>query len=166
MALFPLGCPNFAGASRLRLGGVAALLCIFLFLWLSISYTQFITPHFSFLKDLDPSKSLLTTTTTPPLPADWLWTRFAYSQYATNTNYLCNSVMMFEALHRLGSKADRLLLHSDSFTNAAINSTESRLLAKAQDEFGVKLVPIQVERHGNDGKSVPVPPPSRLIFWC
>jgi hypothetical protein len=34
------------------------------------------------------------------------WSDFAYTQYVTNTNYLCNSVMLFESLHRLKSKAD------------------------------------------------------------
>ncbi len=40
-------------------------------------------------------------------PGDVNWSRFAYVQYVTNSAYLCNSVMLFETLHRLGSKADR-----------------------------------------------------------
>ena len=38
------------------------------------------------------------------------WSRFAYVQYATDQLYLCNSVMLFEILHRLESRADRLLI--------------------------------------------------------
>lgn len=34
------------------------------------------------------------------------WSRFAYTKYATNTVYLCNSVMIFESLKRFGNKAD------------------------------------------------------------
>lgn len=39
------------------------------------------------------------------------WRRFAYVQYVTNALYLCNSVMIFEQLHRLGAKPDLLLLY-------------------------------------------------------
>jgi alpha-N-acetylglucosamine transferase len=43
------------------------------------------------------------------------WTQYAYIQYVTNSDYLCNSVMLFETLHRLGSKADRLMLVPSQF---------------------------------------------------
>ncbi|RDW94098.1 uncharacterized protein DSM5745_01420 [Aspergillus mulundensis] len=77
-------------------------------------------------------------------PVDW--SRFAYTQYATNTAYLCNSVMLFETLHRLDSKPDRLMMYPDSFSvDAQGPSRESRLLRKARDEYGVKLVPIKVQ---------------------
>lgn len=80
------------------------------------------------------------------------WSRFAYSQYATNTAYLCNSVMIFETLHRLNSRADRLLMYPSRFsTDENDNGTESRLLRQARDEFNVKLVPTHVQtRHGGD----------------
>lgn len=79
------------------------------------------------------------------------WSRFAYSQYATNTAYLCNSVMIFETLHRLHSKADRFLMYPLSFSvDETENGTESRLLRKARDEYNVKLVPIHVQT-GNGG---------------
>ncbi|KAK9251415.1 nucleotide-diphospho-sugar transferase [Lipomyces tetrasporus] len=58
------------------------------------------------------------------------WSRFAYVQYVTNTAYLCNSVMLFEILHRLGSKAHRLMM----------------LLRQARDKYGVKLMPIEIQR--------------------
>ena len=44
------------------------------------------------------------------------WSRFAYVQYVTNLPYLCNSVMLFESLYRLGSMPDRLLLYPSSFS--------------------------------------------------
>ncbi|PYH90397.1 nucleotide-diphospho-sugar transferase [Aspergillus ellipticus CBS 707.79] len=79
------------------------------------------------------------------------WSRFAYVQYVTTTAYLCNSVMIFEALHRMNSKADRLLLYPDEFPIEG-DSTESRLLRKARHEYGVKLVPIKVQsQHKNGG---------------
>ncbi|KAI9651732.1 MAG: N-acetylglucosaminyltransferase [Trizodia sp. TS-e1964] len=75
------------------------------------------------------------------------WSRFAYAQYVTNTAYLCNSVMLFESLHRLGSKADRLMMYPADFDlDVNPDSTEKRLLALAQDLYGVKLVPITVQR--------------------
>ena len=52
------------------------------------------------------------------------WSRFAYVQYATNLQYLCNSVMLFESLCRLDSKPDRLLLYPSSFSTES-NSTVS-----------------------------------------
>ncbi|KAJ5575969.1 hypothetical protein N7535_002895 [Penicillium sp. DV-2018c] len=73
------------------------------------------------------------------------WSRFAYTQYVTNTAYLCNSVMLFETLHRLNSKPDRVMMYPSEFSldeNSA--EPESRLLRKARDEYNVKLVPIKV----------------------
>ncbi|KAL4860801.1 hypothetical protein BDV12DRAFT_181099 [Aspergillus spectabilis] len=74
------------------------------------------------------------------------WSGFAYTQYVTNAAYLCNSVMLFETLHRLNSKADRLMMYPDSFSaDEQDPSSESRLLRKARDEYGVKLMPIRVQ---------------------
>lgn len=83
------------------------------------------------------------------------WSRYAYTQYVTNTAYLCNSVMLFEILHRLGSKADRLMMYPSSMhPDPSDTSTESRLLLKAQKEYGVKLLPIEVQhRAGGDRKN-------------
>ena len=73
------------------------------------------------------------------------WSQFAYVQYVTNLPYLCNSVMLFESLHRLGCKPDRLMMYPSGFY-LDDNSTESRLLMKARDEYKVKLKPIDVQR--------------------
>jgi hypothetical protein len=85
------------------------------------------------------------------------WSRFAYTQYATNAPYLCNSVMLFEILHRLGSKPERLLMYPSEFvlSGAGVGdeSKESLLLRKARDEYNVKLQPIGVvRRNSNDRK--------------
>lgn len=85
------------------------------------------------------------------------WSRFAYTQYVTNSEYLCNAVMIFETLHRLGSKPDRVMMYPshmlrDSANDHNINQRqgdEDRLLRKARDEYNVKLVPIH--RLNNDG---------------
>ncbi|KAL1964240.1 hypothetical protein VTN77DRAFT_7198 [Rasamsonia byssochlamydoides] len=77
------------------------------------------------------------------------WSRFAYVQYVTNTAYLCNSVMLFEILHRLGSKADRLMMYPSSFAVEGSNSEESKLLRKARDQYGVKLMPIEIQRRAS-----------------
>ena len=87
----------------------------------------------------------------PPPPAkDGVdWSRFAYVQYATNQVYLCNSVMLFEILHRLDSRADRLLMYPSSFIietdGDGSESLESRLLKKAKDEYHVNLQPVKVQ---------------------
>lgn len=82
------------------------------------------------------------------------WSRFAYIQYATNTAYLCNSVMLFETLNRLHSKPERLILCPTTFSvDGTEDSVESRLLRKARDEYKVILVPIEVQhRNADDGK--------------
>ena len=72
------------------------------------------------------------------------WSRFAYTQYVTNTDYLCNSVMLFETLHRLGSKAERFMMYPAGFVTTG-DSVEAKLLRKARDEYGVKLTPIEVQ---------------------
>ncbi|PYH79446.1 nucleotide-diphospho-sugar transferase [Aspergillus uvarum CBS 121591] len=72
------------------------------------------------------------------------WSRFAYTQYATSRAYLCNSVMLFETLHRLGSRADRLLMYPSDFSTDD-NSRVAKLLRKARDEYGVKLVPVELQ---------------------
>ncbi|MCJ1297996.1 N-acetylglucosaminyltransferase [Hypocenomyce scalaris] len=76
------------------------------------------------------------------------WSRYAYSQYATSSPYLCNSIMVFEALQRLGSKADRILLYPKQMDLEVANSTDrdSQLLVMARDRFGVKLVPVEVQK--------------------
>ena len=82
------------------------------------------------------------------------WSRFAYVQYVTNTPYLCNSVMLFERLHTLGTKADKLMMYPAQYVPGD-SSVEGRLLAKARDEYGVKLTPIEVQRRAaHDGKTL------------
>ncbi|KAI1697865.1 glucose N-acetyltransferase 1 [Ditylenchus destructor] len=73
------------------------------------------------------------------------WSRFAYVQYVTNTAYLCNSVMLFERLHSLGAKADKLMMYPSQF-DVESGTEEARLIRKARDQYGVKLMPIQVQR--------------------
>lgn len=82
------------------------------------------------------------------------WSQFAYVQYVTNLPYLCNSVMLFESLHRLGCMPDRLMMYPSKLS-LEDNSTEAQLLRKARDEYGVILNPIEVQRRkGHDRKSL------------
>lgn len=96
-----------------------------------------------------------TTTTTPGLDdvlsSDKIdWSRFAYVQYVTATEHVCNSVMVFESLHRLGSKADRVLLYPrewgpvDGPSWKALDSKATAILAKAKDKYHVKLRPVDL----------------------
>jgi hypothetical protein len=87
--------------------------------------------------------------TIPEIPEEVDWTEFAYSQYATTTDYLCNSLMIFETLHRLGSKADRILLYTSTLLTSTENKIVGYLLEKAQTEFNVKLIPIEEQRKSN-----------------
>ncbi|KAL8992102.1 MAG: hypothetical protein Q9188_007657 [Gyalolechia gomerana] len=74
------------------------------------------------------------------------WSRYAYFQYATSTAYLCNAIMLFEALDRLGSKADRVLLYPDQWDTRieSLTDRDSQLLVKARDWYKVKLVPVDI----------------------
>lgn len=78
------------------------------------------------------------------------WSRFAYTQYVTSSEYLCNSVMLLERLHDLGSRADRVLMYPakmlpDPETEDDGGFHDAELLIKARDEYDVKLMPIQVQ---------------------
>ncbi|QUC20629.1 uncharacterized protein UV8b_04870 [Ustilaginoidea virens] len=76
------------------------------------------------------------------------WSKFAYVQYVTNSDYLCNSVMLFETLDRLGSRADRVMLYPESFPSS---DDDARLLIKAQVDYKVRLQPVQIQhRAGSD----------------
>ena len=80
------------------------------------------------------------------------WSRYAYSQYATNSAYLCNAVMIFESLSRLGSKADRILLYPQEW-DLDISDTsdrDSQLLVKARDWYHVKLIPVDIGKPDDD----------------
>ncbi|KAL5590081.1 hypothetical protein FOVSG1_011948 [Fusarium oxysporum f. sp. vasinfectum] len=90
--------------------------------------------------------------TTPLLhtTVDVNWSRFAYTQYVTSSEYLCNSVMFFEALHRLSSRADRVMMYpSRMLKSDDDDSGDARLLIKARDRYNVKLVPIAVQHKDN-----------------
>jgi alpha-N-acetylglucosamine transferase len=78
------------------------------------------------------------------------WSRFAYTQYVTNSEYLCNSVMFFESLHRLNSQADRVAMFpSRMMPTEDADSDDARLLRKARDSYNVTLVPITVQHKNN-----------------
>lgn len=77
------------------------------------------------------------------------WSRFAYAQYVTDKNYLCNSLMIFEALQRLGSRAERLMMYPEQWSLES-DSSESILLRKARDDYNVKLVPIHVQHFSGE----------------
>ncbi|KAB8264203.1 nucleotide-diphospho-sugar transferase [Aspergillus pseudonomiae] len=73
------------------------------------------------------------------------WSRYAYVQYVTNTDYLCNSIMIFEALSRMNSQADRLMMFPSNF-KLDNDTTEGKLLLKARDQCDVQLIPITYDR--------------------
>ncbi|KAG9647663.1 glycosyltransferase family 8 protein, partial [Aureobasidium melanogenum] len=77
------------------------------------------------------------------------WSKFAYAQYVTEKNYLCNSLMIFETLQRLGSKAERLMMYPEQWSLES-DSLESVLLRKARDDYYVKLVPIHVQHFSGE----------------
>ncbi|PWY80493.1 nucleotide-diphospho-sugar transferase [Aspergillus heteromorphus CBS 117.55] len=87
----------------------------------------------------------------PPLPhidfdrVDW--SRYAYSQYATSSPYLCNALIVFDTLQRLGSRAQRVLFYPENW-DVLVDDTrdrDSQLLTMAQEKYNALLVPIDVQ---------------------
>ncbi|KAF2179504.1 glycosyltransferase family 8 protein [Zopfia rhizophila CBS 207.26] len=72
----------------------------------------------------------------------------AYHQNVTNSYYLCNSLMILESLHRLGSKADGAMMYPKEWNVPADNgmnaTCKSTILAQPRDRYDAELVPIQV----------------------
>lgn len=54
------------------------------------------------------------------------WLDFAYTQYVTNSNYLCNSVMMFEALDRLGRQTGSWCIHRNGRYRMPIAAAQAK----------------------------------------
>lgn len=75
------------------------------------------------------------------------WSRYAYSQYATSSAYLCNAVMVFEALERLGSRAQRVLFYPETWDVDVESSRDrdSQLLRMAAETYGALLIPVDEE---------------------
>ncbi|WPG99079.1 glycosyltransferase family 8 protein [Acrodontium crateriforme] len=77
------------------------------------------------------------------------WTQFAYCQYVTNEEYLCNSLMIFESLHRLDSKASRVMMYPQDWDIEGADRI-GRLLRQARDVYRVELSPIHVQHFPGD----------------
>lgn len=75
------------------------------------------------------------------------WSRFAYTTYATSETYLCNCVMLFEALHRLGSRAERVLFYPKGWDLIVESDSDriSQLLLMAKEDYKVQMVPSPIE---------------------
>jgi hypothetical protein len=82
------------------------------------------------------------------------WEKHAYVTYVTHHEVLCNAVMMFESLKRLGSKAKMVMLIPDTeefalegygSRSATADATVKRLLRGTVEE-GVELVRVRVLR--------------------
>lgn len=93
------------------------------------------------------------TASIPPLErnGDVDWSQYAYCQYATNVDYLYNSVMIFESLDRLGANASKILMYPQEW-NVSAHDDKARLLRKARDSYNVNLSPINVQ-HLENGTS-------------
>lgn len=85
----------------------------------------------------------------PPLPHinfDLVdWSKYAYTQYATSSPYLCNALMVFDALEKSGSRAQRVLYYPKDWEVVAESDhdRDSQLLRLAKNRYRAMLVPIQ-----------------------
>lgn len=76
--------------------------------------------------------------------SDTDWSQYAYCQYVTRPEYLCNSLMIFDSLERVGSKASRVMMYPHDW-NVDDTTAQGRLLVQARDQFAVALQPIEVQ---------------------
>jgi hypothetical protein len=74
------------------------------------------------------------------------WNHFAYSLYATDSATVCHAVLIFDALAKFGSKADRVLFYPEYWDTVIENAKDrdSQLLVIARDQYKVKLKPIRL----------------------
>jgi alpha-N-acetylglucosamine transferase len=142
---------------KLRIAGIVALLILLIIVF--IRFDEHLSSIPSQFRNFTQHDGSSTSHSPPPAPEEGVrWSEFAYVQYVTNSNYLCNSLMILEALRRHGTKADLLMLYprewklpEDNHSGADVGY-ESRLLAQARDHYRTKLSPIQVQTitNGND----------------
>ncbi|KAL2178393.1 glycosyltransferase family 8 protein [Thermothelomyces heterothallicus CBS 202.75] len=70
--------------------------------------------------------------------------RFAYVQYATDINYLCNAIMNFVRLDRHGAHFDRVLIHPRDWAEPG-DSPEQIALSRIRSQYPhVQLRPVEV----------------------
>lgn len=112
--------------------GLLALLLIFLFA--SLFHLRNLLREFIPLHAVPPEQ----------LPDGVDWSQYAYCQYVTNPDYLCNSVMIFEALDRVGAKASKVMMFPSDWDVTAENEI-GRLIRQTQTRFNVQLSPIHVQ---------------------
>jgi len=79
------------------------------------------------------------------------WSQYAYCQYVTTKDYLCNSVMMFEALDRVGARASRIMMYPEDWKLDG-DDRIARLVRKARDQYSVQLSPVHIQ-HSGDGST-------------
>lgn len=74
------------------------------------------------------------------------WSKYAYVTYATDEHNLCNALMVFESLHRLGSKADRVMLHNPQWasTSQGAKDRPAQMLHILENKYDVVLKPVQM----------------------
>lgn len=101
-----------------------------------------------------------------------VWSRFAYAQYVSNVVYLCNSLMVFQQLHELNVRADRLLLYPSTWDEPGFFDKNSTKQTADSSGFEEKDVAHHVEyllktaalNYGVSLQPVPVPDPEANDF--
>jgi len=77
------------------------------------------------------------------------WKQYAYMQYVTTPDYLCNSLMFFEALSKTGSQADRVILYPKHYKDD-LESREAMMLLNAEKTWNVITIPVKMERKSGE----------------
>lgn len=74
------------------------------------------------------------------------WSKYAYSLYATDSATLCHAVLVFDALAKHGSRAERVLFYPRQWDTVVSDSKDrdSQLLVMARDRYKVHLEPVQL----------------------
>ncbi|KAL7940825.1 glycosyltransferase family 8 protein [Trichoderma barbatum] len=96
---------------------------------------QYISHSLSFLRDLNNSS----------LPIEKGNTRFAYAQYATDIDYLCNTIINFNRLKRFGTKYDMVLIFPKAWDHESANTREAKAIQNLRaSDLNIVLRPVDI----------------------
>ncbi|KAL0941332.1 glucose n-acetyltransferase [Colletotrichum truncatum] len=108
---------------RVQIFASVSLACLLLFSTFLYLSPRSLPPVVTNIIEASPWKPTWTTEQLEP--------RFAYVQYVTNLDYLCNAVINFGLLRRYGAKEDLVLIHPKSWSEG--QSGEAKALAKLKE---------------------------------
>jgi len=93
-------------------------------------------------------------------PPDFNWTNVYNVQYAATPIHLCNALMLWSQIERIGSRAQRLMYYPSHWSPDEIDDSDpekeltpiARLLTSAIEDYAVTLQPLDVLHENNPSR--------------